>query len=70
MEIIEAIAWITLGFVPMLGSMELAWRLNIRKRSATSKFKDIRGTSLIDLNRRLTELLPSSEFERLWLRDV
>jgi hypothetical protein len=67
MEIIEAIAWITLGFVPMLGSMELAWRLNLRKRSVASKFKD---TSLIDLNRRLTKLVPSSEFERLWLRDV
>jgi hypothetical protein len=32
MEIIEFIAWVTLGFLPMLGSMELAWRLS-EKRS-------------------------------------
>jgi hypothetical protein len=35
MEIIESIAWITLDFLPMLGSMELAWRLH--KRYAVSK---------------------------------
>jgi hypothetical protein len=33
MEIIESIAWITLGFLPMLGSLELAWRLG-KKRSS------------------------------------
>jgi hypothetical protein len=32
MEIIESIAWVTLGFLPMLGSMELAWRLSDKKR--------------------------------------
>jgi hypothetical protein len=33
MEIIESIAWITLGLLPMLGSMELAWRLSEKRRS-------------------------------------
>jgi hypothetical protein len=27
MEIAESIAWVTLGFLPMFGSMEVAWRL-------------------------------------------
>jgi hypothetical protein len=31
MEIIESIAWITLGFLSMFGSMELAWRLGKRR---------------------------------------
>ena len=26
MEIAESISWITLGFLPMLGSMEVAWK--------------------------------------------
>jgi hypothetical protein len=33
MEIIESVAWVTLGFLPMLGSLELAWRLSEKKRS-------------------------------------
>jgi hypothetical protein len=33
MEIIESIAWITLGFLPMLGSMEVAWRLSEKRSS-------------------------------------
>jgi hypothetical protein len=33
MEILESLAWITLGFLPMLGSMELAWRLSGKRRS-------------------------------------
>jgi hypothetical protein len=33
MEIIESVAWVTLGFLPMLGSMELAWRLSGKRRS-------------------------------------
>lgn len=37
MEIIESLAWITLGFAPLLGSMELAWR--IHKKSEVSKTK-------------------------------
>jgi hypothetical protein len=27
MEVLQSVAWVTLGFLPMLGSMELAWRL-------------------------------------------
>jgi hypothetical protein len=35
MEILESVAWITLGFLPMLGSMELAWRFSaITKRKS------------------------------------
>jgi hypothetical protein len=33
MELIESIAWITLGFLPMLGSLELASRLSDKRRS-------------------------------------
>jgi hypothetical protein len=33
MEIIDSIALITLGFLPMLGSLELAWRLSEKRRS-------------------------------------
>jgi len=33
MEIIESIAWIILGFLPMFGSLELAWRLSEKRRS-------------------------------------
>jgi hypothetical protein len=32
MEIIESVVWVTLGFLPMLGSLELAWRLSEKKR--------------------------------------
>ena len=28
MEILESIAWIAVGFLPMLGAMELVWRLD------------------------------------------
>jgi hypothetical protein len=33
MEILESLAWITLGFLPMLGSMELAWKLSDKRKS-------------------------------------
>jgi hypothetical protein len=42
MEIIESVAWITLGFLPMLGSMELAWILSRKKRPK----KAVRGTGV------------------------
>jgi hypothetical protein len=32
MEIVESVAWVTLGFLPMLGSLELAWRLSDKRR--------------------------------------
>jgi hypothetical protein len=33
MEITESIGWIALGFLPVFGSMELAWRLGKMRRS-------------------------------------
>ena len=30
MEITESIAWVALGFLPVFGSMEVAWRLGKR----------------------------------------
>ena len=47
MELLESIAWITLGFLPMLGSMELAWRLG--KKSLAPKCKTIGETQLIEV---------------------
>ena len=32
MEITESIAWVALGFLPVFGSMKVAWRLG-KKRS-------------------------------------
>jgi hypothetical protein len=37
MEILESVAWITLGFFPMLGSMELVWRISDKKKSKKAK---------------------------------
>jgi hypothetical protein len=68
MEIIESLAWVTLGFLPMLGSMELAWRLN--KRFAKPKLKAIGESSFVNVNRQLAELLPSSQSHRVWIREV
>jgi hypothetical protein len=42
MEFIESVTWITLGFLPMLGSMELAWRLSSKKRPK----KAVHGTGV------------------------
>jgi hypothetical protein len=39
MEVLQSIAWITLGFLPMLGSMELAWRLYEKRRSKKNNDK-------------------------------
>lgn len=33
METLESLAWIILGFLPKLGSMELAWRLSGKRKS-------------------------------------
>jgi hypothetical protein len=40
MEIVESIGWITLGFLPMFGSMELAWRIGKRKYYKASSTKE------------------------------
>jgi hypothetical protein len=68
MEIIESLAWVTLGFIPMLGSMELAWRLH--KRFAKSKLKAIGESSFVKVNRQLAELQPSSRYDWVWIRKV
>ena len=65
MEILESIAWITLGFVPVFGSMELAWRL--RKKLVISKFKAEGETSHIEVHS--TKSSPSYEFDWVW-KDV
>jgi hypothetical protein len=43
MEVLQSIAWITLGFLPMLGSMELAWRLYEKRRSKKTMIKNVAG---------------------------
>ena len=32
-EVLQSVAWVTLGFLPMPGSMELAWRLSKKRKS-------------------------------------
>jgi hypothetical protein len=39
MEVLQSIARITLGFLPMLGSMELAWRLYEKRSSKKNNDK-------------------------------
>jgi hypothetical protein len=41
MEITESIGWIALGFLPVFGSMELAWRLGKMRRSFKPSTKGI-----------------------------
>jgi hypothetical protein len=41
MEVLESVAWITFGFLPMLGSMELAWRLFEKRRSKKTKMESV-----------------------------
>jgi hypothetical protein len=42
MEIAESIAWVVLGFLPVFGSMEVAWRLGKRRSFKPS----IKGTNM------------------------
>jgi hypothetical protein len=60
MEILESVGWITLGFVPLFGSMELAWRL--RKKYEVSKPDANRKTGLINVGPRLIELSSSTGY--------
>jgi hypothetical protein len=39
MEIAESIGWIALGFLPMFGSMEVAWKIGKRKYYKASSTK-------------------------------
>jgi hypothetical protein len=54
MEITESIAWVALGFLPIFGSMEVAWRLG-KKRSfqASAKKESImKKVSMVDALRK------------------
>jgi hypothetical protein len=64
MEILESIAWITLGFVPVFGSMELAWRL--RKKLVVSKSRAKGETNVIEETPHSTKSSPSSEIDWVW----
>jgi hypothetical protein len=51
MEITESIAWVALGFLPVFGSMELAWRLG-KKRSfklSAKKGAIMKKVSMVDV---------------------
>ena len=41
MEVLESVAWITFGFLPMLGSMELAWRLSEKRKFKKTKMESV-----------------------------
>jgi hypothetical protein len=60
MEILESIAWITLGFVSVFVSMELAWRL--RKKLVVSKSRAKGETNVIEESPHS----PSSEIDWVW----
>jgi hypothetical protein len=64
MEILESIAWITLGFLPVFGSMELAWRL--RRKLVVSKSRTEGVTDVMKENLHSTKSSPSSEFDWVW----
>jgi hypothetical protein len=62
MEILESIAWITLGFAPVFGSMELAWRLS-KKYDVSPKANEEPG--LIKVKPQSTKLSPSTGYNRV-----
>ncbi len=53
MEITESIAWVALGFLPVFGSMEVAWRLGKRRsfKPRTNKGAIIKKVSVDALPR-------------------
>jgi hypothetical protein len=61
MEILESVGWITLGFAPLFGSMELAWRL--RKKYEVSKPNANRETGLINVTPRSIKLSSSTGYK-------
>jgi hypothetical protein len=63
MEILESVGWITLGFAPLFGSMELAWRL--RKKYEVSKPDTNRKASLINVRPRSIKLSSSTGYNLL-----
>jgi hypothetical protein len=48
MEIAESIGWVALGFLPVFGSMEMAWRLGKRRsfKPSTNKGAIIKKVSV------------------------
>jgi hypothetical protein len=40
-EVLQSVAWITLGFLPVLGSMELAWRLPEKRKFKKAMIKKV-----------------------------
>ena len=50
MEIAESIGWVALGFLPVFGSMEVAWRLGKRRsfKPRTNKGAIIKKESMVD----------------------
>jgi hypothetical protein len=63
MEILESIAWIALGFVPVFGSMELAWRL---RKLVVTKSTAEGETNVIEDSLHSTKSSPSSEIDWVW----
>ena len=41
MEVLQSVGWVTLGLLPMLGSMELAWRLSEKRKSKKAMIKKV-----------------------------
>jgi hypothetical protein len=63
MEILESVGLITLGFAPLFGSMELAWRLC--KKYEVSKPDANRKTGLINVKPRSIKLSSSTGYNLL-----
>ena len=40
-EVLQSVAWVTLGFLTMLGSMELASRLSKKRKSKKAMIKKV-----------------------------
>jgi hypothetical protein len=64
MEILESIAWITLGFLPVFCSMELAWRL--RRKLVVSKSRAEGERDDIKESLDSTKSSSSPEFDWVW----
>ena len=63
MEILESVGWIALGFAPLFGFMELAWRL--RKKYEVSKPNANRKSGIINARPRSIELSSSTGYNMM-----
>jgi hypothetical protein len=54
MEITESIAWVALGFLPVFGSMEVAWRLGKNRsfRASSKKGAIMKKGFMVDVLRK------------------